>query len=68
MSVFLGATAQTSHLTFEDALLLAFEANPAVKATEYAERAAHRDRQADIGLFMPKVSIIGAYSLFNRDF
>jgi outer membrane protein TolC len=67
MSVFLGATAQTSHLTFEDALLLAFEANPAVKATEYAERAAHRDRQAAIGLFMPKISIKGSYAHFNRD-
>lgn len=67
MLVVTGATAQTSHLTLDDALTLAFERNPAIVATEYAERAAHRKRQAAIGLFMPKVSVKGAYAHLNRD-
>lgn len=67
MSVVLGATAQTSHLTFDDALSLGMERNPAIIASGYAERAAHRERQAAIGLFMPKVSVKGAYTHFNKD-
>ena len=55
MSVVLGATAQTSHLTFDDALLLGFEHNPVIVAADYAEQAAHRERQAAIGLFTPKL-------------
>ena len=38
MSVVAEVTAQTSHLTFDDALSLGFERNPAVVATEYAEQ------------------------------
>ncbi len=67
MLVVTGATAQTSHLTLNDALSLGFERNPAVTATNYAEKAAHRERQAAIGLFMPKVSVKGAYTHFNKD-
>ncbi len=67
MLVVTEATAQTSHLTFDDALALAFERNPAIVAAEYAERAAHRKRQAAIGLFMPKLSIKGAYAHLNKD-
>ena len=67
VSVVLSATAQTSHLTFDDALLLGFEHNPAIVAADYAEQAAHRERQAAIGLFMPKVAIKGAYTHLNKD-
>ena len=67
MLVVFGATAQTTPLTFDDALTIAFEHNPSVAATEHAERVAHRERQAAIGLFMPKVSIKGAYTHFNKD-
>lgn len=67
MSVVLGATAQTSHLTLDDAFSLGLGRNPAVVASEYAERAAHRERQAAIGLFMPKVSVKGTYTHFNKD-
>ena len=67
MLVVLGATAQTSHLTLDDALSLGFERNPAIVATEYAERAAHRKRQAAIGLFMPKISVKGAYTHLDKD-
>ena len=61
------AVAQTSYLTLDDALSLGFERNPAIVATDYAERAAHRERQAAIGLFMPKISVKGAYTHLNKD-
>lgn len=67
MLVILGATAQTSHLTLDDALSLGFERNPAIIASDYAEQAAHRKRQAAIGLFMPKISVKGAYTHLNKD-
>ena len=67
MSVVFGATAQTSYLTFDDALTLGFEHNPAVVAADYAEKSAHRERQAAIGLFMPRVSVKGAYTHLNKD-
>ena len=67
MLVVLEATAQTSHLTLDDALSLGFEQNPAIVATDYAEQSAHRKRQAAIGLFMPKVSVKGAYTHLNKD-
>ena len=62
-----GVTAQTTFLTFDDALSLGMERNPAVIASGYAEKAAHRERQAAIGLFMPKVSVKGAYTHLNKD-
>lgn len=61
------AAAQTTYLTFDDALTLGLERNSAVTASEYAERAAHRERQATIGLFLPKVSVRGAYAHLNKD-
>ena len=67
MSVVFETVAQTSYLTFDDALTLCLERNPAIIVTDYAERAAHRERQAAIGLFMPKVSIKGAYTHLDKD-
>ena len=67
MSVVFEAVAQTSYLTLDDALSLCLERNPAIVATNYAEQAAHRERQAAIGLFMPKISIKGAYTHLDRD-
>ena len=67
LSVVYGAVAQTSYITFDDALSLAFERNPAIVASELTEQAAHRERQAAIGLFMPQVSIKGTYAHFNKD-
>ena len=67
MLAVLRATAQPSHLTLDDALSLGFERNPAIVATDYAEQSAHRKRQAAIGLFMPKVSVKGAYTHLNKD-
>lgn len=67
MSMVAIATAQTTHLTLDEALMLGFEHNPAIAAAQYAEKAAHRERQAAIGLFMPKVSIKGAYTHLDKD-
>jgi len=47
--------------------MLGFEHNPAIAAAQYAEKAAHRERQAAIGLFMPKVSVKGAYTHLDKD-
>ena len=60
------ASAQTL-LTFDDALNLALEQNPSIVAANYAEEAAHRERQAAIGLFMPRVSIKGGYAHLSDD-
>ena len=67
MSVATAAVAQTTYLTFDDALSFGMERNPAVVASEYAERAAHRERQAAIGLFMPRISVKGAYTHLDKD-
>ncbi len=67
MSVAIGTMAQNTSLTFDDALSLGMERNPAIVASHYAEKAAHRERQAAIGLFMPKVSVKGAYTHLNKD-
>ena len=67
ISVATAAVAQTTYLTFDDALSFGMERNPAVVASEYAERAAHRERQAAIGLFMPRISVKGAYTHLDKD-
>ena len=64
--VIFSATAQT-HLSFDDALALALDKNPAIQASAYAEQAAHRERQAAIGLFMPRVAVKGAYAHLSED-
>ncbi len=67
MLVAVVSTAQTTSLTFDDALALSFEQNPAIVASNYARKAAHRERQAAIGLFMPRISVKGAYAHLNKD-
>jgi outer membrane protein TolC len=47
--------------------MLGFEHNPAIVAVDYAEKSAHRERQAAIGLFMPRISLKGAYTHLNKD-
>ena len=46
---------------------LALDGNPTVKALEYEEKAAKRERQAAIGLFMPKINVRGAYTYLGKD-
>lgn len=65
--VTIGTTAQTTYLTFGDAFMLGMEHNSAIVATHYAKQAAHRERQAAIGLFMPQISIKGAYIHLDKD-
>jgi outer membrane protein TolC len=67
MLVTIGTTAQITHLSFGDAFMLGMEHNPAVVATDYAKQAAHRERQAAVGLFMPQISIKGAYTHLDKD-
>ena len=67
MLVAIATAAQSTSLTLDDALSLGMERNPAVVASDYAKQAAHRERQAAIGLFMPQISVKGAYAHLNRD-
>lgn len=63
----LTAQEQLQTLTFDDALLMTMENNPAMKATAFEEKAAKRERQAAIGLRMPTISVNGAYSYLGDD-
>lgn len=54
-------------LTLDDALGMTLSDNPAVEALRYEEEAAHRERQAAIGLRMPKINITGAYTYMGKD-
>ena len=63
----LTAQEQLQTLTFDDALIMTMENNPAMKATAFEEKAAKRERQAAIGLRMPTISVNGAYSYLGDD-
>ena len=63
----LSAQTQGSTITLEEAVNLTMEGNPTLKALEYEEKAAKRERQAAIGLYMPKISVKGAYSYLGDD-
>ena len=63
----LSAQTQGGTITLEEAVNLTMEGNPTLKALEYEEKAAKRERQAAIGLYMPKISVKGAYSYLGDD-
>ncbi len=64
-----GVSAQTGGytITLEDAVALTYENNPTLKALEYEALAARRERQAAIGLYMPKLNVRGAYTWLGKD-
>ena len=59
--------AQGVALTLDDALTIALSENPAVEALRHEEMAARRERQAVIGLRMPKIGVTGAYAYLGKD-
>jgi len=61
------ASAQGQALTLEDALAITLSDNPTVEALRHEEEAARRERQAAIGLRMPKISVTGAYAYLGKD-
>ncbi len=63
----LSAQSTGDTITLEEAVNLTMEGNPTLKALEYEEKAAKRERQAAIGLFMPKISVKGAYAYMGKD-
>lgn len=63
----LAAQEEKQILSFDEALSITMSNNPTILATEYEERAAHRERQAAIGLRAPKISVGGAYSYMGKD-
>lgn len=66
-SVGLSAQNTDSTISLEEAVNLTMTNNPTLKALEYEEKAAKRERQAAIGLYMPKISVKGAYSYLGDD-
>ncbi len=54
-------------LSLEEAVEIATTENPAIKASEYEEMAAKRQRQAAIGLRMPKINAVGSYVYMGDD-
>ena len=67
LSVAASLHAQGVALTLDDAVSIALSENPAVAALRHEEMAARRERQAAIGLRMPKVSVTGAYAYLGKD-
>jgi len=66
----LAASAQTDErrmLSLEEAVSIATTENPAIKASQYEELAAKRQRQAAIGLRMPKINAVGSYIYTGDD-
>lgn len=60
-------SAQEQALTLDDALQITLSDNPTIEALRHEEEAAHRERQATIGLRMPKISVTGAYAYLGKD-
>lgn len=54
-------------MTFDEALQMMLDENPTLRALHFEEQAARRNRQAAIGLFMPRVNLRGGYLYMNKD-
>lgn len=62
-----GVAAAQRPLSFDEALRMMVERNGTVEAQRHAAMAAHRQRQAAIGLFFPRLSIEGTYLHLDKD-
>ena len=65
LALTLGATAQ-QRVSFEDALRMMVERNKAVSSAKYGVDAAYREYRATQGLRMPKVDLVGCYTLLQH--
>ena len=54
-------------LSFDDALTMMLDGNPALQAAEHEELAAKRERQAAVGLHFPVLSVGGSYAYMGKD-
>ena len=54
-------------MSLEEAVEIATTENPAIKVSEYEAMAAKRQRQAAIGLRMPKINAVGTYVYMGDD-
>ena len=54
-------------LSLSEAANLAIENNPAIKATDHALRAAQRQRQAAIGLYLPQIAVNSGWIRTQKD-
>lgn len=63
-----GVWAQTPEgLSFDDALSMMMDSNPALRAAAHEEEAARRERQAAVGLYFPVLSVGGSYAYMSQD-
>lgn len=60
-----GATAQ-QRISFHDALAMMMERNKAISSAQYGVDAAYREYRATQGLRMPKVDLVGCYTLMQH--
>ena len=67
LSVTAALHAQNVALTLDDALAITLSENPTIEALRHEEMAAHRERQATVGLRMPKINVTGAYAYLGKD-
>ena len=65
LMVSIGATAQ-QRVTFVDALGMMLEQNRAISSAKYGVDAAYREYRAAQGLRMPKVDLVGCYTLMQH--
>ncbi len=63
----LPAQAPGQTLSLEEAVSVTLSENPAMQAAEYEEKAAVQERRAAIGLRMPKINVMGAYTYMAKD-
>lgn len=59
-------SAQTP-LSFDEAQRMMMERNGTIRAQHHASMAAHRERQAAIGLYFPRLALGGAYLHLDKD-
>lgn len=54
-------------LSLDEAFTITFVNNPSIKASQYEEKSAVQQRRAAIGLRMPQINIVGAYTYMEKD-
>lgn len=54
-------------ITFDEALQMTMQQNPAIQALKYEERAAEMERKSTIGLRLPKITVAGNYTHLGSD-
>ena len=54
-------------LSIDEALHITMTSNPMMDAIKYEEDAANKERKAALGLYFPKIGVVGTYALLSDD-